>query len=34
MAALLETFQEEDGSVSLPAVLHPYVGVERIDAHA
>lgn len=30
MAALLETYQEEDGSVSLPEVLHPYVGRERL----
>ena len=29
-AALLETHQEEDGSVSLPEVLHPYVGSERL----
>ncbi len=26
VAALLETYQREDGSVALPAVLHPYVG--------
>lgn len=32
VAALLETYQEEDGSVSLPAVLHPWVGSERISA--
>ena len=32
VAALLETYQEEDGSVSLPEVLHPYVGVERLTA--
>jgi seryl-tRNA synthetase len=31
VAALLETYQEEDGSVSLPAVLHPYVGSERLS---
>ena len=31
MAALLETYQEEDGSVSLPEVLHPYVGSERLE---
>ncbi len=30
VAALLETYQEEDGSVSLPEVLHPYVGVDRL----
>jgi seryl-tRNA synthetase len=26
LAALLETYQERDGSVALPSVLHPYVG--------
>ena len=26
VAALLETYQEEDGSVTLPEVLEPYVG--------
>lgn len=30
VAALLETFQEEDGSIALPKALHSYVGVERI----
>jgi seryl-tRNA synthetase len=30
MAALLETYQQEDGSVLMPEVLHPYVGFERI----
>ena len=30
IAALLETYQESDGSVSLPTVLHPYVGRERL----
>ena len=30
VAALLETYQEEDGSVSLPEVLHPYVGSRRL----
>jgi seryl-tRNA synthetase len=34
VAALLETHQEEDGSVSLPEVLHPYVGSERLTALA
>ncbi len=29
-AAVLETFQQPDGSVVLPEVLRPYVGVERI----
>ena len=30
IAALLETYQDADGSVSLPEVLHPYVGAERL----
>jgi seryl-tRNA synthetase len=30
MAALLETYQEEDGSVSLPEPLVPYVGTSRL----
>jgi len=30
VAALLETHQEEDGSVSLPEVLHAYMGSERL----
>ena len=30
VAALLETHQEKDGSVSLPEVLHRYVGTERL----
>ena len=30
IAALLETYQESDGRVSLPTVLHPYVGSERL----
>ena len=32
VAALLETYQEADGSVSLPEVLHPYVGTDRLTA--
>lgn len=32
VAALLETYQEEDGSVTLPPVLHDWVGSERISA--
>ncbi|MDX1647436.1 MAG: serine--tRNA ligase [Longimicrobiales bacterium] len=31
VAALLETYQTKDGSVSLPEVLHPYVGSERLE---
>jgi seryl-tRNA synthetase len=34
MAALLETFQEADGSVTLPEVLHTYVGFQRLAAPA
>jgi seryl-tRNA synthetase len=30
IAALLETYQEADGSVALPEVLHPYVGTDRL----
>jgi seryl-tRNA synthetase len=30
VAALLETYQQEDGSVLVPAVLRPYMGSERI----
>ena len=32
MAALLETHQEEGGSVSLPEPLHRYVGTDRLTA--
>ena len=34
LAALLETFQESDGSVTLPEPLVPYVGTERLTAPA
>lgn len=34
MAALLETYQEEDGSVTLPEVIRPYVGLERLTSDA
>ena len=30
LAALLETYQEEDGSVTVPEPIRPYVGLERI----
>ena len=30
MAALIETYQRADGSVTLPEVLHPYVGSDRL----
>lgn len=29
--AILENFQEEDGSISVPKVLHPYMGKEKIS---
>jgi seryl-tRNA synthetase len=32
VAALLETHQQEDGGVSLPEVLHRYVGTDRLTA--
>jgi seryl-tRNA synthetase len=32
VAALLETYQHEDGSVALPEVLRPYVGRDRLTA--
>jgi seryl-tRNA synthetase len=32
MVALLEHYQEEDGSVSLPEPLHPYLGFSRLDS--
>jgi seryl-tRNA synthetase len=32
VAALLETYQEEDGSVAVPAPIVPYVGVDRLVA--
>jgi seryl-tRNA synthetase len=31
MVALLETYQEEDGGVTLPDVLHDYTGFSRLD---
>jgi len=34
VAALLETYQTKDGSVSLPEALHPYVGIDRLTASA
>ena len=30
VAALLETYQQEDGSVSVPEVLRPYVRSDRL----
>ena len=30
MVALLENFQQSDGSVLIPKVLHPYLGVDRL----
>ena len=34
LAALLETYQEEDGSVTVPEPIRPYVGLERIGPPA
>ena len=34
MAALLETYQEADGSVSVPEVLRSYVGSDRVTRSA
>jgi seryl-tRNA synthetase len=34
LAALLETYQEEDGSVTVPEQIRPYVGFERIGPPA
>jgi seryl-tRNA synthetase len=34
VAALLETHQEEDGSVALPESIQPYVGLERLSVPA
>jgi len=31
LVALLETYQEEDGSVAIPDVLHSHVGFSRLD---
>ena len=30
MVALLETYQQEDGSIIVPEVLRPYIGVDKI----
>ena len=30
MAAILENFQQADGSVIIPEVLKPYVGTDRL----
>jgi seryl-tRNA synthetase len=30
MIAILENFQAEDGSIAIPAALHPYMGLERL----
>lgn len=34
MVALLETYQQEDGSVRIPECLHPYTGFESITAQS
>ena len=31
IAAILENYQQEDGSVVIPKSLQPYMGVERIN---
>ena len=33
VVAILENYQQEDGSVVIPEVLRPYIGVERIEPH-
>ena len=33
VVAILENYQQEDGTVVIPEVLRPYVGVERIEPH-
>ena len=30
VAAILETYQQPDGSISVPEVLRPYMGIDRI----
>ena len=32
LVAILENYQQEDGSVSIPPVLQPYLGITRLDA--
>ncbi len=34
MISILETYQQADGSVTVPETLRPYVGVDSIDARA
>ena len=31
LIAILENYQEEDGSITIPDVLRPYCGFERIE---
>ncbi len=33
VVAILENYQQEDGSVVIPEVIRPYMGVERIEPH-
>ena len=33
MIALLETYQQEEGSIKFPAVLHPYLKKKSISLH-
>jgi seryl-tRNA synthetase len=32
VAAILETYQRQDGSIEVPEVLRPYVRLDRIEA--
>jgi seryl-tRNA synthetase len=31
MVSILETYQNKDGSITVPEVLVPYVGFDKID---
>ncbi len=31
MVALIETYQQEDGSLAIPQVLQKYMGVDKIE---
>ena len=32
VAAILENYQQKDGGVSIPEVLKPYMGIDRIES--
>jgi seryl-tRNA synthetase len=34
VAAILETYQQPDGSIAVPEVLRPYLGRDAITRHA